>query len=87
MNYIKNTLNPHLNIISNYENLILEEILNLKKKLIKDKLKLLDIGGGRGWGKILYQRNDIDYYALDLNTKRNNEKILPIFKEILQIRI
>ena len=35
---------------------------------------MLDIGGGRGWGKILYQRNDIDYYALDLNTKRNNEK-------------
>ena len=31
MNYIKNTLNPHLDIISNYENLILEEIVNLKK--------------------------------------------------------
>lgn len=74
MENIRKTSNPHLNIILNHEKLILDEIFRLKIKLKKDKLKLLDIGGGRGWGKILYQRNDIDYYALDLNTKRNNEK-------------
>ena len=70
-----NSKNPHLKIIENLENIIIENIIELKATLNKDKLKLLDIGGGRGWGKILYNRSDIQYYALDLNLQNKDKKI------------
>lgn len=69
----KTTLNPHLNLV-NY-NLVLKKIINLLTINYTKKIKILDIGGGRGFGNI-FINNHIDYNVLDLNIqKSSNEKI------------
>ena len=70
------TYNPHLyltkkkssNSIADLTIYLINEYI--KKNNIK-KINLLDIGGGKGWGKILYVYKHINYYLLDLKeTKR-----------------
>ena len=36
-------------------------------------INILAIGGGKGYGKIMYNRNDVNYYCLDLNSSRFEE--------------
>jgi hypothetical protein len=58
-----------------YQVIFLYVINELKKILGKENLKMLDIGGGRGYGEIFSSRDDIDYYALDLNEKKKEDNI------------
>lgn len=73
--HIDKTLNPHLNIIKTHEVLLIKCIIYLKKILNKDTILMLDIGGGKGFGKLFYDRNDIIYHALDLKSSRQEDKI------------
>ena len=76
-NKLIKTYNPHLYITkingSNaIANLTIFLINEYKKKNNIDKINLLDIGGGKGWGKVLYDNKNINYYCLDLKeTKRS----------------
>ncbi len=47
-----------------------------------NKIKLLDIGGGKGWGKILYTNKNIDYYCLDLKETKREDYITYIKGDI-----
>lgn len=71
------TSNPHLKILgkASMDNYIVDIIENHKNKLVLESLDLLDIGGGKGWGKILYEKNYINYSCLDLNTSRVEKDI------------
>ena len=84
---IEQTKNPHLNIITNYESVIKKQIEECKRELNKSTLKLLDIGGGKGWGKVLYQRSDINYYALDLNCSHKTDNITFIKGDITEKKL
>mgnify|MGYP000887200974 CR=1 FL=1 len=56
--------------------LILNFLINEYKNLFnKNKIKLLDIGGGRGYGEIFSNNPSIDYFVLDLNEKKNEKNM------------
>lgn len=83
---MNNTNNPHLKVLSkgNLDNYI---ITNIKSYMIENKLSkinLLDVGGGKGWGKILYGKDYINYYALDLNSSHTDNKITFIKGDITE---
>ena len=65
-----------------YEVIFLYVINELKN--ISKNLKMLDIGGGKGYGEIYSSRDDIDYYALDLNEKKNEDNITFIRRYYIQ---
>jgi len=78
-----NTSNPHLQLIN--VNLFLHIQKRIKKyiKQIGRPIKLLDIGGGKGWGSSLYKSVNIDYYALDLKcAERSSEHVTCIQGDI-----
>jgi SAM-dependent methyltransferase len=67
-NFVKSSNNPHLKVLQiNFEQLAFYYIEQVKKQLNITTVDLLDIGGGRGWGKCLFNRKDVNYHALDLN--------------------
>lgn len=71
---LKGTDNPHLKLMSgNYDKFIVDHINNNRKGRSLEKVKVLDIGGGKGWGKALYEKDWIEYYALDLNSNINRD--------------
>ena len=75
-NFIKATNNPHLKVLNiNFEQLAFHYIEQVKKQLNINIVDLLDIGGGRGWGKCLFNRKDVNYHALDLNQQTNSGNI------------
>lgn len=75
---LNKTYNPHLYVTKQNGSIAIHNIvLNLINQYIKKnnikKINLLDIGGGKGWGEILYKNKYINYYCLDLKeTKRDN---------------
>jgi SAM-dependent methyltransferase len=74
----RKTINPHLLTIprSEMSKRIAHHIEIVKKNLGKEKLRLLDIGGGKGWGyNELGKRSDIEYHVLDLATRHNTSDI------------
>ena len=68
--------NPHLNTIKleDYTKII-SGLLSIVKTANGRKIDLLDIGGGKGWGKFLYERPDVNYYCLDLKSSRRESNI------------
>lgn len=83
----KNIINFGRDNISNmgYEVIFLYVISKLKEIMNKDILKMLDIGGGRGYGDIFSKRDDIDYNVLDLNEKKNEKNITFIKGDITDL--
>jgi len=79
--------NPHLNVITDYVSVVINQIEECKRELNKSTLKLLDIGGGKGWGKELYKRSDIDYYALDLKCSHKEDNITFIKGDITEKKL
>jgi len=85
----KDTGNPHLKRLNkvDLEKLIFSVINRYKKEKNVEKVTLLDIGGGRGWGKKLYERSDIEYFALDLNDQRNIKNICYVKGDITDVNL
>jgi SAM-dependent methyltransferase len=69
--YVKKSSNPHLNILlhNQYEMFLLELIK------IKNPTNILDVGGGKGWSKIIQEFPNISYDVLDFKNSTNNPKI------------
>jgi len=68
-----NNNNPHLKSslsLSDFNNFIITTVRNYIKKANKP-ITILDVGGGKGWGKHLYSMDQVDYYALDINSNSN----------------
>lgn len=63
---MKATNNPHLKIMHTNLAIYIQKKVTQYIKQIKRPIKLLDIGGGKGWGAPLYKSTNIDYYALDI---------------------
>jgi 2-polyprenyl-3-methyl-5-hydroxy-6-metoxy-1,4-benzoquinol methylase len=84
--FFKNTQNPHLKFIEkdNLNDYIIQIIQTHMKNKNLEKVNLLDIGGGKGWGKILYEKSFINYYALDLKTSRKEDDITFIKGDITE---
>ena len=74
---MNNTNNPHLKVLprNNKDSFIINNINKYMKDNNKTNINLLDIGGGKGYGKILYNKDYINYYALDLNSSHKEDKI------------
>lgn len=81
--YISETKNPHLKLFRNYKNLIIE-LLRAKSKDLGRPIQLLDIGGGKGWGKILYERDFIKYHVLDLKCSKMDNNVTFIKGDITE---
>lgn len=80
MNF-KPTKNPHLKVLQgNYPNEIVQVIADNAAKQKLERVQILDVGGGKGWGKILYSQSWIDYYALDINSDKNRDKNITYVK-------
>ena len=72
------TTNPHLKVLSrtNMMARISFQLNEVKKSLGVQKLSLLDIGGGKGFGlKEFGKRPDVDYHVLDLATRHNTPEV------------
>ena len=69
--YVKRSSNPHLNIIlhKDYENFIIDIIK------YKNPKNILDVGGGKGWSKIINEFPNINYSVLDFKNSTENPKI------------
>jgi len=83
---MNNTNNPHLKLLPHKKlnSFILNNIKNYMKNNNKTSITLLDVGGGKGWGKVLYNNSFIKYYALDLNSSHTNNKITFIKGDITE---
>ena len=80
MNF-KPTKNPHLKVLQgDYANEIVQAIADNAAKQKLERVQILDVGGGKGWGKILYSKSWIDYYALDINSDKNRDKNITYVK-------
>ena len=80
MNFIP-TQNPHLKVLQgDYAKEIVQVIADnaIKQKL--ERVQILDVGGGNGWGEVLYRQSWIDYYALDINSDKNRDKNITYVK-------
>ena len=80
MNFIP-TQNPHLKVLQgDYAKEIVQVIADnaIKQKL--ERVQILDVGGGKGWGEVLYRQSWIDYYALDINSDKNRDKNITYVK-------
>ena len=65
------TNNPHLfvtkaNSSAGISSVVFSLINQYMKYHNSKTINLLDIGGGRGWGELLYDKKHINYYCLDL---------------------
>jgi len=78
---LKDTMNPHLKFQQGeYSADILKMIKkNMEERGLK-KIKLLDVGGGKGWGKLLYEKPFIDYYVLDINSDEKRDENITYIK-------
>jgi hypothetical protein len=77
------THNPQLfELTSDLSEFTISKILEYIKLNNLKKVKLLDIGGGMEFGKVLFDKDYIDYYCLDLNIKRNEDRITYIQGDI-----
>lgn len=73
---IKNTENPHIRTLEgDFNTYILSKFKEHINLIGKEKIDVLDIGGGKGWGKILYTKKWISYNCLDLNESKRDGNI------------
>ena len=80
MNF-KPTQNPHLEILEgDYAREIIQAIANNAVERGLKRIRILDIGGGKGWGATLYNQDWIDYYALDINSDEDREESITYVK-------
>lgn len=90
-NKLSSTPNPHLFVTKkNGTDSIKDITLDVVTEYIKlnnRKIDLLDIGGGKGWGSILYNNPNINYYCLDLKETKRSDNINYIKGDITDINL
>jgi SAM-dependent methyltransferase len=89
MSCFKDTINPHLKICEHRDliGLINNHINSLMKRLNIDRINMLDIGGGKGFGDMFYKNPKIKYYALDLNSDNRDNDITFIKGDITDAKL
>ena len=91
-NKIIKTKNPHLYKCKKsgsdaIADLVLHMINEYIKKTKKTEINLLDIGGGKGWGSVLYKKKNINYYCLDLKESKRTVDINYIKGDITNVNL
>lgn len=74
--FILNTKNPHLKLSTGkIEQIVSVLIQSYMRENNLKKISVLDIGGGKGFGKFFYEKEYINYNALDLKESKRQGKI------------
>jgi hypothetical protein len=76
--YKVDTGNPHLKLIKHgeYEQFIFDILKAYQEKEGISNLRVLDIGGGKGWNKLVEKFPSIEYHILDLHSSKDKLKFI-----------